>query len=118
EGPKQNDLSESPDFLYPNAGCARLRRVARHRPRHRRASRRRRLSRGPHVPRRRGRRRGGRCRGPGCRREREGVDVLVNNAAVLKNGLFALMPDASWNLVIDTALGGTYRMTKAVMRGM
>jgi 3-oxoacyl-[acyl-carrier protein] reductase len=28
------------------------------------------------------------------------------------------MPDASWNLVIDTALGGTYRMTKAVMRGM
>src|ERR1022692_3013495 len=50
-------------------------------------------------------------------REREGVDVLVNNAAVLKNGLFALMPDASWNLVIDTALGGTYRMTKAVMRG-
>ena len=51
-------------------------------------------------------------------REREGVDVLVNNAAVLKNGLFALMPDASWNLVIDTALGGTYRVTKAVMRGM
>ena len=51
-------------------------------------------------------------------REHEGVDVLVNNAAVLKNGLFALMPDASWNLVIDTALGGTYRMTKAVMRGM
>ena len=51
-------------------------------------------------------------------REREGVDVLVNNAAVLKNGLFALMPDANWNLVLDTALGGTYRMTKAVMRGM
>ena len=51
-------------------------------------------------------------------KEREGVDVLVNNAAVLKNGLFALMPDANWNLVLDTALGGTYRMTKAVMRGM
>ena len=50
--------------------------------------------------------------------ERGGVDVLVNNAAVLKNGLFALMPDANWNLVLDTALGGTYRMTKAVMRGM
>lgn len=28
--------------------------------------------------------------------ERGGVDVLVNNAAVLKNGLFALMPEASW----------------------
>jgi 3-oxoacyl-[acyl-carrier protein] reductase len=51
-------------------------------------------------------------------KEREGVDVLVNNAAVLKNGLFALMPEANWNLVLDTALGGTYRMTKAVTRGM
>src|SRR5450759_4909521 len=51
-------------------------------------------------------------------KEHEGVDVLVNNAAVLKNGLFALMPEASWNLVIDTALGGTARVTKAVMRGM
>jgi 3-oxoacyl-[acyl-carrier protein] reductase len=50
--------------------------------------------------------------------EREGIDVLVNNAAVLKNGLFALMPDANWNLVMDTALGGTYRMTKAFVRGM
>jgi 3-oxoacyl-[acyl-carrier protein] reductase len=51
-------------------------------------------------------------------KEREGIDVLVNNAAVLKNGLFALMPDANWNLVLDTALGGTYRMTKAFLRGM
>jgi 3-oxoacyl-[acyl-carrier protein] reductase len=51
-------------------------------------------------------------------KEREGIDVLVNNAAVLKNGLFALMPDANWNLVMDTALGGTYRMTKAFVRGM
>ncbi len=51
-------------------------------------------------------------------REREGADVLVNNAAVLKNGLFALMPDANWSLVIDTTLGGTYRMTKAFLRGM
>ena len=51
-------------------------------------------------------------------REREGIDVLVNNAAVLKNGLFALMPDANWSLVLDTSLGGTYRMTKAFLRGM
>ncbi len=50
--------------------------------------------------------------------EREGIDVLVNNAAVLKNGLFALMPDANWDVVIDTALGGTFRTTKAVVRGM
>lgn len=51
-------------------------------------------------------------------REREGVDVLVNNAAMLKNGLFALMADSSWNDVVDTALGGTFRMTKAFLRPM
>ncbi|HKC24669.1 MAG TPA: 3-oxoacyl-ACP reductase family protein [Thermoanaerobaculia bacterium] len=51
-------------------------------------------------------------------KEHEGVDVLVNNAAVLKNGLFALMPEASWNLVMETALGGTFRATKGVIRNM
>jgi len=51
-------------------------------------------------------------------KERDGIDVLVNNAAVLKNGLFALMPDANWSLVMETAIGGTYRTTKAFVRGM
>lgn len=50
--------------------------------------------------------------------ERDGVDVLVNNAAVLKNGLFALMPDASWEIVLKTALDGTFHTTKAVIRSM
>ena len=50
--------------------------------------------------------------------EREGVDVLVNNAAQLKNGLFALMPAADWNSVMETAMGGTFRMSKGVIRGM
>ena len=50
--------------------------------------------------------------------ERGGVDVLVNNAATLKNGLFALMPEAQWDEVIDTSLGGSFRATKAVLRGM
>lgn len=50
--------------------------------------------------------------------ERGGVDVLVNNAAVLKNGLFALMPEAHWDEVLDTVLGGSFRATKAVVRGM
>lgn len=50
--------------------------------------------------------------------ERDGVDVLVNNAAVLRNGLFALMPDASWEIVLKTTLDGTYHTTKAVIRGM
>jgi 3-oxoacyl-[acyl-carrier protein] reductase len=50
--------------------------------------------------------------------ERDGVDVLVNNAAVLRNGLFALMPDASWEIVLKTALGGTFHTTKAFIRSM
>jgi 3-oxoacyl-[acyl-carrier protein] reductase len=50
--------------------------------------------------------------------EREGADVLVNNAAVLKNGLFALMPDASWEIVLKTALDGTFHTTKACIRSM
>jgi 3-oxoacyl-[acyl-carrier protein] reductase len=51
-------------------------------------------------------------------RARGGVDVLVNNAAVLRNGLFALMPDSSWEIVLRTALDGTYHTTKAVIRNM
>jgi 3-oxoacyl-[acyl-carrier protein] reductase len=51
-------------------------------------------------------------------KEKGGVDVLVNNAAVLKNGLFALMPDANWEIVLRTALDGTFHTTKAVVRGM
>ena len=51
-------------------------------------------------------------------REFEGVDVLVNNAALLKNGLFALMPAADWSAVMETALGGTFRMSKGVVRNM
>jgi 3-oxoacyl-[acyl-carrier protein] reductase len=50
--------------------------------------------------------------------ERGGVDVLINNAAVLRNGLFALMPQAHWDEVMDTSLGGSFRATKAVIRGM
>jgi 3-oxoacyl-[acyl-carrier protein] reductase len=50
--------------------------------------------------------------------ERGGVDALVNNAAVLRNGLFALMPESSWDEVLDTSLGGSFRATKAVIRGM
>ena len=51
-------------------------------------------------------------------RDFEGVDVLVNNAALLKNGLFALMPAADWSAVLETALGGTFRMSKGVVRNM
>ncbi len=51
-------------------------------------------------------------------RDHDGADVVVNNAAVLRNGLFALMPEADWDLVLQTSLGGTFRTTKGFIRGM
>jgi 3-oxoacyl-[acyl-carrier protein] reductase len=45
-------------------------------------------------------------------------DVLVNNAGVVKDGLFALMPAADWDAVLDTSLGGFYNVTRLVVRGM
>jgi 3-oxoacyl-[acyl-carrier protein] reductase len=48
----------------------------------------------------------------------ETVYALVNNAAVLRDGHFLLMDEARWETVVDTVLGGTYRLTRALLRGM
>jgi 3-oxoacyl-[acyl-carrier protein] reductase len=48
----------------------------------------------------------------------EPVRALVNGAAVLRDGHFLLMDDSRWDLVIDTALGGAYRLTRALVRPM
>lgn len=48
----------------------------------------------------------------------EPVTVLVNNAAVLRDGHLLLMGEDSWRVVMDTALTGTYRMTRGCLRGM
>jgi 3-oxoacyl-[acyl-carrier protein] reductase len=51
--------------------------------------------------------------------EREGpVEVLVNNAAVTRDGLVARMSDEDWDTVIETDLSGPFRITRAVLRGM
>jgi 3-oxoacyl-[acyl-carrier protein] reductase len=47
-----------------------------------------------------------------------GVDVLVNNAGVIKDALFPFMKEEDWDFVLDTDLKGAFRVTKAVMRGM
>lgn len=44
--------------------------------------------------------------------------ILVNNAAVTRDNLILRMKDEEWRTVIDTNLTGTYRMCKAVLRGM
>src|SRR4051812_44348283 len=46
------------------------------------------------------------------------IDVLVNNAGVVKDGLFLRMEPESWDLVISTNLGGTYNFTKPVVEAM
>ncbi len=46
------------------------------------------------------------------------IDVLVNNAGITADGLFALMPEKDWDSVITTALKGFYNVTKPVLGKM
>ncbi|MDB5800164.1 MAG: 3-oxoacyl-ACP reductase [Rhodocyclales bacterium] len=51
-------------------------------------------------------------------RENIYVDVLVNNAGVLRDNVFVMMSDAQWDEVIDTNLKGVFLMSRAIVRGM
>lgn len=42
------------------------------------------------------------------------IDILINNAGILRDKAFANMEDGMWDQVIAVHLNGTYRMTKAV----
>ena len=44
--------------------------------------------------------------------------ILINNAGITKDGLLMAMKEPQWGDVIDTNLGGTYRVSKAFLRGM
>lgn len=46
------------------------------------------------------------------------IDVLINNAAIVKDGLLLTMEADDWNDVINTNLGGVYNCTRAVLRYM
>jgi len=47
-----------------------------------------------------------------------GIQVLVNNAGLRKDGVLALMSEADWRDVIDTNLGGTFLMSKFAVQNM
>lgn len=47
-----------------------------------------------------------------------GIDVLVNNAGITKDGLLMRMSEADWDAVINVNLKGVFLFTKAAMRGM
>jgi 3-oxoacyl-[acyl-carrier protein] reductase len=46
------------------------------------------------------------------------VEVLVNNAGVTADGLFALMSSGDWSRVLDTSLNGFFNVTKPILMGM
>jgi len=47
-----------------------------------------------------------------------GVDVLVNNAAIARDGVLGTFSDDDLDVVIDLNLKGTIQLTKAVVRNM
>jgi 3-oxoacyl-[acyl-carrier protein] reductase len=47
-----------------------------------------------------------------------GVDVLVNNAGITHDGLLLRMSDEQFDSVVATNLGGSFRVTRALLRGM
>jgi len=46
------------------------------------------------------------------------IHVLVNNAGVSADGLFMIMPESDWDIVIQTSLKGFYNVTKPVIKRM
>jgi 3-oxoacyl-[acyl-carrier protein] reductase len=46
------------------------------------------------------------------------ITALVNNAGVAKDGLFIMMPEKDWDLVLQTALAGFFNVTKPVLKKM
>ncbi|MGB0718918.1 MAG: 3-oxoacyl-[acyl-carrier-protein] reductase [Bdellovibrionales bacterium] len=46
------------------------------------------------------------------------IDILVNNAGLTRDGLSMRMSDEDWQSVIDVNMSATFRLAKAVQRGM
>jgi len=48
----------------------------------------------------------------------EHIDVLVNNAGVIRDKMLMFLAEEDWDRVIDTNLKGTYLYSRAVLRSM
>ena len=46
------------------------------------------------------------------------IDILINNAGVTDDNIFLRMSDDQWNNVINFNLNSTFKITKAVVKGM
>ena len=47
-----------------------------------------------------------------------GVDILINNAGITRDGLFLRMKEEDWDVVFSVNLKGVFNCTKAVIRHM
>lgn len=47
-----------------------------------------------------------------------GIDILVNNAGITRDNLFMRMKDDEWDQVIAVNLTASFRLSRAVLRGM
>jgi 3-oxoacyl-[acyl-carrier protein] reductase len=47
-----------------------------------------------------------------------GIDILVNNAGITRDNLFMRMKDEEWDQVIAVNLTASFRLSRAVLRGM
>ncbi len=47
-----------------------------------------------------------------------GIDILVNNAGITRDNISMRMKDEEWEKVLQVNLTGTFRLTRAAMRGM
>lgn len=50
--------------------------------------------------------------------EAGGIDILINNAGITRDGLMARMKEADWDAVVDTNLKGAFLCAKAASRTM
>ena len=46
------------------------------------------------------------------------IDILINNAGIIADGLFMMMSPEKWQTVIDTSLNGFFNMTRPVIEKM
>lgn len=47
-----------------------------------------------------------------------GVDILINNAGLTRDGLAIRMKDDDWDMVINVNLGAAFRLSRACLKGM
>ena len=48
----------------------------------------------------------------------DGVDIVINNAGIVRDNLLVRMKDEEWDQVLDIILFAGYKLTQGLMRGM